>query len=94
MKETTIELSEETQQTLQQIALQTGCSESELIREAIKDYLERKKSTVSSPTSPHDVLLRLREIGRRMPLVDAVQLAQESREQLEQRGDVELGDRR
>ncbi|MBW4570508.1 MAG: hypothetical protein KME31_21525 [Tolypothrix carrinoi HA7290-LM1] len=35
---------------------------------------------------PREALLRLREIARKMPPVDAVKLARESRQELEQRG--------
>ena len=38
--------------------------------------------------SPQETLLKLREIGRKMPPADALQLAQESRAELEQRGNL------
>lgn len=41
---------------------------------------------VKQPVNPHEILLQLRAIGRKMPPTDAVQLAQESRRDLEQRG--------
>ncbi|PSF36790.1 CopG family transcriptional regulator [Aphanothece hegewaldii CCALA 016] len=46
MKPTTVYLAETTQETLQQIAHQTGRTEAELIQEAIEDYLARQKTKV------------------------------------------------
>ncbi len=82
----TIELSEKTQRSLMEVAQQTGRSEAELIRTAIEDYLIRQQHSLDRSTTAQQALNRLREIGRRMPSVDAVELARESRENLERRG--------
>ena len=48
MKSTTVELPDEMDSFLKQIAHQTGRTEAELIREAIEDYLIRKNRPLHS----------------------------------------------
>lgn len=46
MKETTVSLPEETNAALEQLATQTGRSQTELIQTAIEDYLSRKQRSL------------------------------------------------
>jgi predicted transcriptional regulator len=48
MKTTTVHLPDEANLALEQLALQTGRSQAELIQEAIADYLSRKRQSLPS----------------------------------------------
>ncbi|NJL41760.1 MAG: ribbon-helix-helix protein, CopG family [Leptolyngbyaceae cyanobacterium SM1_4_3] len=48
MKTTTVHLPDEATLALEQLALQTGRSQAELIQEAIADYLSRKRQSLPS----------------------------------------------
>lgn len=48
MKTTTVYLPDEANLALEQLALQTGRSQAELIQEAIADYLSRKRQLLPS----------------------------------------------
>ncbi|NJP10271.1 MAG: hypothetical protein HC866_13000 [Leptolyngbyaceae cyanobacterium RU_5_1] len=47
--------------------------------------LHERLATVKQSINPDQALFQLREIGRKMPPIDALQLAQKSRRDLEQR---------
>lgn len=80
-KTLTIQLSDEDRDRLETEARRLNLLPDALARKILSDRL----SQVSSSVDPREALLRLREIGRKMPSVDAVQLARESRDALTQR---------
>ena len=80
-KTLTIKLSDEDSDRLETEARRLNLLPDELAQKILRDRL----SQASSSIDPREALLRLREIGRKMPSVDAVQLARESRDALTQR---------
>ena len=77
-----IQLSSEDSDRLETEARQRNLSSDTLASQLLHECLTQVKQPVNS----REVILQLRAIGRKMPPTDAVQLAQESRRDLERRG--------
>ncbi|MGI2904216.1 hypothetical protein [Tolypothrix sp. VBCCA 56010] len=78
----TIQLSPEDRDRLQTEAIRLNVPPETLAQTLLHNSLAQ----VNPFIHPREALLRLREIARKMPPVDAVKLARESRQELEQRG--------
>jgi hypothetical protein len=81
-KTLTIQLSAEDSERLEAEAKKRNLPLDAMAHAMLRERLAQVKPLLDQ----HEALLRLREIGRKMPPIDAVQLARESREDLEQRG--------
>jgi hypothetical protein len=67
--------------------LETAARQRNLTSDTLASLLLHECLTqVKQPANPREILLQLRAIGRKMSPTDAVQLAQESRRDIEQRG--------
>lgn len=80
-KPLTIQLSDDDRERLETEARRLNLLPDALAQKILSDRLSQLKPSID----PREALLRLREIGRRMPPVDAVQLTRESRDALTQR---------
>jgi hypothetical protein len=84
----TIELPSRDWQLLEAEALAQNCPPSALIETLVETHLRESQSSQQTQIEPSltENLNSLRSIAKRQPVIDAVQLARESREDLIQRG--------